>query len=46
MQGIQTLARNIERLKLDVAQHATLHGMAPSSHGDFLKLAAVATKTN
>lgn len=42
MQGIQTLARNIERLKLDVATHATLHGMAPSSHGDFLKLAATA----
>lgn len=42
MQGIQTLARNIERLKLDVAQHATLHGMSPSPHENFLKLAAPA----
>jgi metallo-beta-lactamase superfamily protein len=45
MQGIQTLARNIERLKLDVVQHVTLHGM-PGPHDAFLKLAAVATKTN
>ena len=39
MQGIQTLAGNIARLKLDVAQHATLHGMSPVSHENFLKLA-------
>ena len=45
MQGIQALARNIERLKLDVAQHVTLHG-APGPNADFLKLAAVANKTN
>ena len=42
MQGIQALAGNIQRLRLDVAQHATLHGMAPSPHENFLKLAATA----
>jgi hypothetical protein len=45
MQGIQALKNNIDRLKLDVAQHVTLHGM-PGPHENFLKLAAVATKTN
>ena len=41
MQGVATLARNVERLKLDVAQHVTLHGM-PGPHDAFLKLAATA----
>ena len=45
MQGIQALKNNIDRLKLDVAQHVTLHGM-PGPNDAFLKLAAVATKTN
>jgi len=45
MQGIQALKANIDRLKLDVAQHVTLHGM-PGPHENFLKLAAAATKTN
>lgn len=46
MQGITTLANNIQRLRLDVAQHATLHGVSPSSHENFQKLVAVATKSN
>jgi len=44
LQGVATLARNIERLKLDVAQHVTLHGM-PGPHENFLKVAAMAAKT-
>ena len=42
MQGIRALAQNIQRLKLDVATHATLHGMSPSPNEAFLKLAATA----
>ncbi|MGH9256435.1 MAG: MBL fold metallo-hydrolase [Vicinamibacterales bacterium] len=42
MQGIAALANNIRRLRLDVAQHATLHGMSPSSNETFVKLAATA----
>jgi hypothetical protein len=41
MQGIQALKSNIDRLKLDVAQHVTLHG-TPGSHENFLKLASTA----
>ena len=42
MQGVAALANNIQRLKLDVVQHATLHGMSPSPNEAFLKLAAAA----
>ena len=42
MQGVAALAQNIQRLKLDVLQHATLHGMSPSPHDAFVKLAATA----
>jgi hypothetical protein len=42
LESIAALANTIERLGLDVAQHATLHGNSPSSREDFLKLAAVA----
>ena len=41
MQGIQALKSNIDRLKLDVAQHVTLHGM-PGPHEAFLKLVSTA----
>jgi glyoxylase-like metal-dependent hydrolase (beta-lactamase superfamily II) len=34
-----------EKILVNVAQHVTLHGM-PGPHDAFLKLAAVATKTN
>ena len=33
MQGIQALKSNIDRLKLDVAQHVTLHGIAGAARG-------------
>lgn len=42
MQGVAALANTIQRLRLDVAQHATLHGNSPSPHENFLKLAAMA----
>ncbi|MBI3050145.1 MAG: MBL fold metallo-hydrolase [Acidobacteria bacterium] len=42
MQGVVALANNIQRLRLDVAMHATLHGNSPSPHEAFLKLAAAA----
>jgi hypothetical protein len=42
MQGVAALAQNIQRLKLDVLQHATLHGMSPSPNDAFVKLAATA----
>jgi hypothetical protein len=41
MQGIQALKSNIDRLKLDVMQHVTLHG-TPGPHENFLKLASTA----
>jgi hypothetical protein len=44
MQSIVALANTIKRLRLDVAQHATLHGNSPSSREDFLKLAAIAER--
>ena len=46
MQGVAALAQNIQRLKLDVVTHATLHGMSPAPHEAFLKLAAAAKGTN
>ncbi|MBI2187118.1 MAG: MBL fold metallo-hydrolase [Acidobacteria bacterium] len=42
MQGVAALAQNIQRLRLDVATHATLHGNSPSPNEAFLKLAAMA----
>jgi len=42
MQGVAALAQNIQRLRLDVATHATLHGNSPSPHETFVKLAAMA----
>ena len=42
MQGVAALANNIQRLRLDVATHATLHGNSPSPHENFVKLAAMA----
>jgi hypothetical protein len=42
MQGVAALANNIQRLRLDVATHATLHGNSPSPNEAFLKLAAMA----
>ena len=46
MQGVAALAQNIQRLRLDVVTHATLHGMSPSPHDAFVKLAATAKGTN
>jgi hypothetical protein len=42
MQGVAALANNIQRLRLDVATHATLHGNSPSPNEAFMKLAAMA----
>jgi hypothetical protein len=41
-QGVAALANNIQRLRLDVATHATLHGNSPSPHEAFLKVVAMA----
>jgi hypothetical protein len=42
MQGVTALANHIQRLRLDVTTHATLHGNSPSPHDAFVKLAATA----
>ena len=40
--SMTTLYRNIQRLKLDVAQHVPIHGVA-GPHADFVKLAGSAS---
>jgi hypothetical protein len=42
MQGVAALANNIQRLRIDVVTHATLHGNSPSPNEAFLKLASTA----